>query len=294
MYANENGCEDVFSSIVTVTVVPDILITAQPQNIEECIGGNDVLSVTTTGGTGTITYQWQSSVSNFSAGFANISGATASSYMPSSSVAGTTYYRVMIDVPGVGCDDILSQVAVVTIAPDATIAVSPDSTEICIGGSTNLNAAFTPGSSAASYQWQHSLDSLSGWANLGAPNTSLLTVTPGTIGLHFYRVVVTDPLTDCSQPISKAIFVRVRPDAEITVSPALTEVCENGNADLTATVTGGSSLVSIQWETSVSSTGPWTDIVGETDVNFNAPTNIPGTLYYRVRVDDNNPGCLEP
>ena len=79
MYANENGCEDVFSSIVTVTVVPDILITAQPQNIEECIGGNDVLNVTTTGGTGTITYQWQSSVSNFSAGFANISGATASS-----------------------------------------------------------------------------------------------------------------------------------------------------------------------------------------------------------------------
>ncbi len=294
VYAIENGCEDVFSQIVTVTVVEDLTITSQPQDIEECIGGADELSVSTNGGTGTITYQWQSSASNFPAGFGNIGGATSPTYMPQSTNVGTTYYRVMIDIPGIGCDDIISGVATVIIRPDATITVSPDSTEICTGGSADLTASFAGGSSSASYQWQYSLDSLGGWVNVGLPNTSILTVSPTDLGLHYYRVVVSDPLSDCGQPVSKVLFVRVRPDATVSVSPLLTEVCIDGAALLTATVMGGSSQLLLQWENSSDPGGPWSDIVGETASTYSAPTVVPGTLYYRIRISDNTIGCAEP
>ena len=54
------------------------------------------MSVSITGGSGTIAYQWQSSTTGVSASFVNVGGATASSYQPPSSTAGITWYRVII------------------------------------------------------------------------------------------------------------------------------------------------------------------------------------------------------
>lgn len=64
-------------------------------NLGETLGRDDRLSVMATkSGDGTLTYQWQSH--NGNGVFANISGATGSSYTPSTSVAGTTYYRCVV------------------------------------------------------------------------------------------------------------------------------------------------------------------------------------------------------
>jgi hypothetical protein len=51
-----------------------------------------------TGGSGTITYQWQQSADG-STGWANShgTGATTATYTPSSAVPGTTYYRVLVN-----------------------------------------------------------------------------------------------------------------------------------------------------------------------------------------------------
>jgi hypothetical protein len=50
------------------------------------------------GGSGTISYQWQSSLDGTS-GWANAlgTGSTTATFTPSSTVAGTTYYRVLIN-----------------------------------------------------------------------------------------------------------------------------------------------------------------------------------------------------
>src|SRR5688500_20343010 len=56
--ADESGCEDVYSSIVTVVVTPDISITAQPEGGAICTGGNFNQSVTASGSPD-IHYQWQ-------------------------------------------------------------------------------------------------------------------------------------------------------------------------------------------------------------------------------------------
>jgi hypothetical protein len=54
---------------------------------------------------GAITYQWQQSADG-STGWANSTGtgATTDTYTPSSAVAGTTYYRVLINAANNGCD----------------------------------------------------------------------------------------------------------------------------------------------------------------------------------------------
>jgi hypothetical protein len=66
--ADESGCEDVYSSVVSVIVSPDIVITTQPSNVNECVGGTNTISVTITGGSGTITYQWQQSADGSTVG----------------------------------------------------------------------------------------------------------------------------------------------------------------------------------------------------------------------------------
>jgi hypothetical protein len=57
--ADESGCEDLYSSTVTVTVFPDISISAQPVGGSICTGGNFDLSVTASGSPN-IHYQWES------------------------------------------------------------------------------------------------------------------------------------------------------------------------------------------------------------------------------------------
>lgn len=180
------------------------------------------------------------------------------------------------------------------ITPDATITASPVASEICTGGSVDLHATLTGGSSSVSYQWQNSPDGLNGWVNVGSPNTAIYTVSPAIVGVHYYRIVVSDPLSGCSQPVSNVISVTVSPDAGVTASPVLTEVCIDGAALLTSIISGGSSQVSQQWESSSSLSGPWSDIAGETNTTYTAPTNIPGTLYYRTRIIDNITGCSQP
>ena len=56
--ADENGCEDVFSSEVVVTVSPDISISVQPVGGSICTGGDFTLS-TTAAGSPSIQYQWE-------------------------------------------------------------------------------------------------------------------------------------------------------------------------------------------------------------------------------------------
>ena len=47
--ATQNGCEDVYSSIVSVIVTPDISISAQPVGGDICTGGSFDISVVASG-----------------------------------------------------------------------------------------------------------------------------------------------------------------------------------------------------------------------------------------------------
>ena len=71
------------------------------------------LTVTATG-SGTLSYQWQSSTNGST--FLNISGATAANYTPDTSKVGTTYYRCVVKNTGGGeSAETVSAVAVISV-----------------------------------------------------------------------------------------------------------------------------------------------------------------------------------
>ena len=96
--AANSGCGQAVSNNATAIITEDLVVTTQPTNVNECVGGLDQMTVVVSGGSGAISYQWQSSADGIN-GWANATGtgATTATYTPSSASAGTTYYRVLIN-----------------------------------------------------------------------------------------------------------------------------------------------------------------------------------------------------
>lgn len=58
LFADENGCEDIYSTVVMVSVSPDIAISAEPIGGTICSGGDFDLNVVASGSPN-IQYQWE-------------------------------------------------------------------------------------------------------------------------------------------------------------------------------------------------------------------------------------------
>ena len=136
------------------------------------------MSVTVTGGTGSVSYQWESSTNGTNWSNATGTGSTTATYTPPSAVAGTTFYRVTITTPGSGCGAATSNVVTAVISQDITVTTQPTSITECIGGSLTMTVAISGGSGAISYQWQSSPNGTGSWANATGIGATTITYTP--------------------------------------------------------------------------------------------------------------------
>ena len=93
-----------------------------------------------TGGTGTYTYQWQSSPDNTS--WTNITGATQTGYTPPALSASTYYRRV---VTSGSYTPVNSNTVQITVSPQVTLAQLHDDAQIEGGTSTTFNIVVTGG-----------------------------------------------------------------------------------------------------------------------------------------------------
>ncbi|HJW30890.1 MAG TPA: hypothetical protein VJ508_16765, partial [Saprospiraceae bacterium] len=288
---NQPNCSDPVSNVVTIIVQPDATVSLAPITSEICIGGTSLLTATITGGSSNLTIQWQSNTNG--GGWQVVSGATGNTYLAPGTVTGSVLYRVQITDNFSDCSDPLSNTVTVVIRADATVSVAPVSSEVCIGGTAVLTATITGGSLSLTQQWQSSPDGTTGWANIpGATNTTYS--APTTVaGTTYYRIVVTDPSSDCADPISNVVSVLVQPDATVSIAPLLSNVCVGGSVTLTATVTGGSSVLTMQWQSSPTG-AVWTNIGGATGTTYNPPTGSAGSNLYRIVITDNNSDCSDP
>ena len=100
--ADESGCEDVYSAIVTVIVTPDISISAQPVGGSICVGGDFNLSVTASGSPD-IHYQWQ-----YFNGTTWVNVGTDSPNYNTGALTASTDYRVFVHADESGCEDVYS------------------------------------------------------------------------------------------------------------------------------------------------------------------------------------------
>ena len=180
-----NGCTGA-STNFTITVFPDPSVSVSASNATICTGGSSTLTATVSNGTGTTSYQWQSSTDNIS--FSNIGSATGSIYT-ATNLTTTTYFRVNITQTGSGCNNVTSSTIKTTVVTDPIVTASVPESTICVGGGVVLTASYTGGTGTCTIQWQTRPDAVSTWTDIpsGTGNTY---ITPALNTSSRYRALV--------------------------------------------------------------------------------------------------------
>jgi len=127
-----DGCID--TDQVVVTVVPAPVVTVTDDQI--CPDETATLTSTITGGSGTVTYQWQKS--HGGSVWSDIAGATSADYT-TPPLIGTSYYRLVTTWSGTGCGEVNSNTGTVTVDQESQVTnlVAGEDT-LCLGESTIL------------------------------------------------------------------------------------------------------------------------------------------------------------
>jgi predicted alpha/beta hydrolase len=254
------------------------------------------MTVAITGGSGSISYQWQASPDGTS-GWANASGtgSTAATYTPPSTVAGTTYYRVLINASNNGCDQAVSNVATALIVPDIVVTTQPTNINECVGGTDQMTVVISGGSGTISYQWQSSPTGTGSWSNASGTGSTTATYTPPSTvaGTTHYRVLINATHSGCGQAISNNGIAIIANDIAVTTQPTNVNECVGGTNTMTVAISGGSGTISYQWQSSPNGTGSWTNATGTGALTntYTPESTTAGTTYYRVLINATNSGC---
>jgi hypothetical protein len=241
-------------------------------------------SVTPGSNGGTISYQWQSSITSCESGFSNITDATSVTY-DAPAVAVTTYFRrvATTSLNGAACS---ANSNCLTVTPNA---INPG----VIAGSQTLCTPFNPaaftsttagtGGGTISYQWQSSTTSCeAGFSNI-TDATSATYDAPAVAVTTYFRRVSTSTLNGvaCS---ANSNCLTVTPNAVTpgTIAGSQTLCTPADPAAFTSTTAGtGGGTISYQWQSSTTSCeAGFSNIADATSATYNAPT-VSGATYFR-------------
>ena len=277
------------SNVIKFTVSPAVTnntITA-PAITSFCTSGTPlpITGSTPTGGSGTYTYQWQSSTDNVT--FADITGATAKDYDPPV-INATTYYRRTVTS---GSCATPSNSNVVTLAvggvPANNTIAPPAITTFCTSGDPAVITGSTPtgGNGAYSYQWQNSADGVT-FANIAGATAKDYDSPVINATTYFQRVVTSGACTTpvVSNVVKMTVTVSPAVGNNVITAPAVIGFCTSGDpAVITgSTPTGGNGTYNYQWQSSADNV-TFTDITGATAKDYDSPV-INTTTYFRRTV----------
>lgn len=268
-------CNTATSGIVTITVVADPTISITTPNQTICEGGSLTLASSTTGGTGTCSYQWQ--YRNGTSGTFLNTGSNSST-LATGALTGTRQYQLVRSCTGNGCDDPTSNIVTITVVPDPSVSITTPSQTICSGGSLTLNSTTSDGTGTCSYQWQYRNGTSGTFLNTGSNSSSLAT---GTLtGTRQYQLIRSCTGNDCNDATSGIVTITVVADPGISITTPSQDVCYGASRTLASSVTGGTGTCTYQWRYSTSSaSGPWTNLgTGSSQ----ATGTLTQTTYYQV------------
>jgi len=238
------------------------------------------------GGTGSYTYQWQSSPDD--AGWTNISGATQAEYQPGA-VTDTIYFR-RIGYSG-PITDYGNSIKVNVHASIVNNNIFGDDLITCINtlGDTITGTKVTQGGDNVSYDyfWQTKLDS-GNWSDFSSAETNDTTMYPGVISdTTFVRRIVVSGA--CRDTVAPAIKVTALPEIDNNIITAVEEICYNVDPDAivgTIPVGGlGDPNYTYEWQQKTNSSS-WIKIGGD-QKDFD-PSNLIDTTYYKRFVYSDN------
>ncbi|GAA4502202.1 hypothetical protein GCM10023172_25230 [Hymenobacter ginsengisoli] len=277
-----SACAPATSNVVTITVAPALVAGTIGSDQTLCLGATPAPLTSTagaSGGTGTLTYQWESSADNST--FAAISGATGPTYAPGP-LTTTTYFRRR--VTSGPCGPVYSPVVALTVLPALTAGTIAADQTICAGATpAPLTSATSPsgGTGSFTYQWESSPNNTT-WTAISGATSADYAPGPLTATTYFRRQVSSGA---CATSPSNVVMITVLPALVAGTIGTDQTVCPgSAPAPLTSTAgaSGGTGTFAYQWESSPDNS-TWAAIGGATSPTF-APGSLNATTYFRRRV----------
>ena len=253
-------CQSPLASTV-VNVMPDpVFSTALIPDTSICVGGSFTFNVAVSGGVGTPTYNWylNNQPNNFS-GISLPNSNNAAYSTPTIIQPTTQYYYVEVTYPGLGCDQIVSQVASLNVVADPIVTIDPLFNQtLCEGGTaTCIVPEITGGVGTNTYLW---IPTMSADSIFCPPSDQL-----GTLN---YNVIVQQSGIGCGSLPSNTVSITVISDPTIQIV-GLDAVCEGAEVPLITAVQGGlGTIANYQWSQSYPNGNPYQDIVGANAFNY--------------------------
>jgi hypothetical protein len=160
------------------------IIVLQPNNISQCVGGNEALRVAISADLKAV-YQWQQSSDN--SDWEYINGATQATYTPSSEKPNKTWYRVLITTQGEGARAVASKSAEVTVLASPKVKIETVASK-SIDANVTFIATRTGGAGTCTLQWQIS-ENDAPWKNIDGATGDALKVSVSAKGMAKYKAV---------------------------------------------------------------------------------------------------------
>jgi hypothetical protein len=171
-----------FTSFLSASNEP--IIVLQPNNITQCVGGNEVLKVAISADLKAV-YQWQQSSDN--SDWEYIKDATQATYTPSSEKIGKTWYRVLITTQGESSKAVASKSAEVTVVSSPNVRIETVASK-SIDANITFIATRTGGAGTCTLQWQVS-ENDAPWRDIEGATGDSLKVSVSAKGLAKYKAV---------------------------------------------------------------------------------------------------------
>jgi PKD repeat protein len=280
-----SGCTASTSPQISVVVVADPTVTAPLATQTLCQNAiPTALTVTASGGTGTLLYQWYSNTVNNTTSGTAIAGANASTYTPPTNTVGTLYYYCEVTTTVSGCS-VTSATSEVIVNPAPIFTTQPAASNVCVGGSTNqMCVTYTNGTGTPSYQWySNTANSTTGGTAIPSATTNCYTPSSTTAGTTYYYAVISLTGGGCSSITSNTAVVDITSVTTLSAQPTPNQtICVGGTIPLPLSVSysGGVGTPSYQWYNSPANT----PIIGATSSSYTPPTftTIGSSGYYVV------------
>lgn len=280
------GCSTLQSNVAAITVVPVVAITTSPMASQQfCVGGTATpLSVTASGGTGTVSYQWYEATSASDTVGSALSGATNASFTPGPfTTPGIRYYFVRVTASGAGCGNVQSAVATVEVTADPQITTQPIATQTICSGATpqtlTVSASGAPTTGALSYQWYSDTNN-DGVGGTPVGTNASYTPSPSGTGSFWFYCVVSQPASGCATT-STVSQLTVNPSPTFSSSPQSAAICQGGTAPvLSVTIANGAGTPTFQWYQDTDAIAGGGTPVGANQSTYTPVVSAQGVFYY--------------
>ncbi len=236
--AYNNGCSEELAQTVTVNILPEFIVgnISGESSASYCYEYDPAeMTITPSGGTGTWTYQWQSSPDGNT--WSDISGATNASYDPDQ-LSVTTYFRVLVDPTGTpDCGGPMSSDTIVfdiNLNCELIAGFTADKLNSCINGVvvfTDNSKGVTP---TTTYEWDFGEGATPATASSKGPHS----VVYSTAGNKTISLIVVSGSE--SDTIIRENYITVHGIPELSLTDVI--FCGNGEMIFDATPENANSV----------------------------------------------------